>query len=99
MLYSVMKSCLSSATCVGPGDGDLVEALVAVDREHVAAAQHLEHARLDADQVLVEDAHHLVGRARGVRERSQDVEDGAHAELLAHRRGVLHGRMVVGART
>jgi hypothetical protein len=62
----------------------------------VLGAQALQHAHLDADQVGVEHAHQDVGRAGRVGQRAEDVEDGAHAQLLAHRGDVLHRRVVVG---
>ena len=73
---------------------DLVHAVLAVDDEHVLAAEPLQHAHLDADQVGMEHADQLVRRAGRVGERPEDVEDRAHAELLAHRRRVLHRAVV-----
>jgi hypothetical protein len=37
--------------------------------------------------------------AGGIRQRPEDVEDRAHAELLAHRRGMLHRRVMRGSET
>mmetsp|Transcript_20777 Transcript_20777/g.79644 ORF Transcript_20777/g.79644 Transcript_20777/m.79644 type:complete len:352 (-) Transcript_20777:6929-7984(-) len=59
-------------------------------------AQALQHAHLDADQVGVEHAHQDVGRTGRIGQRTEDVEDGPHAELAAHRRDVLHRRVMVG---
>ena len=63
---------------------------------HVAAAEALQHAGLDADQIGMEHAHHLVLRPGRVGERAQQVEQRAHAQLAPHRRGVLHGAVEVG---
>ena len=54
-----------------------------------ARRQALQHAHLDADQVGVEHAHQLVGRAGRVGQRPEDVEDRAHAQLFAHGRGMF----------
>ena len=75
---------------------DFVHAVAAVDDERVRAAELLQHADVDADQVLVEHADQLVRRARRVGQRAQDVEDRADAQFLAHRSRVLHRRMMVG---
>ena len=64
--------------------------------QHVPAAEPLQHAHLDAHQVGVEHAHHLVLRAGRIGERAENVEYRAHPELPAHRRGVLHRAVVVG---
>ena len=63
---------------------------------YMTAAEPLQHARLNADQIGMEHAHHLVFRAGGVGERAQDVEQGAHTEFLAHRRRVFHRAVVIG---
>ena len=73
---------------------DLVHPVLAVDDEHVPAAEALQHAHLDADEVGMEHAEQLVRRAGRIGERAQDVEDRPHAELLAHRRRVLHRAVV-----
>src|SRR3954452_9327031 len=44
----------------------------------------------------MENAQYLVLRAGWVREWPEDIEDRAHAEVLAHRRRVLHRRVVCG---
>ena len=44
-------------------------------------AEPLQHAHVDADEVGMEHADQLVGRAGRIGERAQDVEDRAHAEL------------------
>ena len=60
MTYSRTSPSFSSPTMVSPAIGDLVEPLHAVHDHDVPAAQPLQHARLDADQVRVEHAHELV---------------------------------------
>ena len=44
----------------------------------------------------MEHAHQNIGCASRIGERAQDVEDGAHTQLFAHRRHVFHGGVVVG---
>ena len=44
---------------------------------------------------VAERADHVERRRRGIRERPQDVEHGAHAERLAHGRDVLHRGVIV----
>ena len=44
----------------------------------------------------MEDTQQIVWRRSRIGERPENVEDRAHAELLADRGDVLHGRMVVG---
>ena len=48
----------------GRAERNLVHAVLAVHDEHMVGAQLLQHAHLDADEVGVEHAHHLVRRAR-----------------------------------
>ena len=76
----------SSPTMRRRAERDLVHAVLAVDHQRVLGAQALQHAHLDADQVGMEHAHQDVRRAGRVGQRAEDVEDRAHAELLAHRR-------------
>ena len=64
--------------------------------QRVTAAQSLQYPRLDADQVVVEHAQQLVFSARGIGERAEDVEQRAYAQLLAHRRGMLHCAVMAG---
>ena len=79
------------------GHGNLVQPFDPVDHQDVVAPQALQDARLDAHQVGVENAHDLVARARGIGQGTEDVEDGANAQLAPHRRRMLH-RAVVGGR-
>ena len=53
-------------------------------------------AREQLDQFLVEDADHDPLRARGVRQRPQEVEGRSHPERFPHRRHEAHGRVVLG---
>jgi hypothetical protein len=75
---------------------DFIQAVAAIDDQRMLGAQALQGTHLDADQVFVEHAHQDIGRGCRVGERAQDVEDGAHAQFLAHGGHVLHGRMMVG---
>ncbi len=75
---------------------DLVHPVLAPHHDRMLRAQALHDAHLDADQVGMEHPHQDVRRARRVGQRPEDVEDGAHAEFAAHRRDVLHRRVVVG---
>ena len=59
------------------------------------AAEALQHADLDADEIGMEYAKELVRRPRRIGERSQNVEDRAHAKLLSHRRRMLHCAVMV----
>ena len=77
-------------------DRDFIHAIRAVHHQHMAAAEPLQHARLDADQVRMEHAQHLVFRAGGIGQRPQHVEHRAHAEFAAHRRGVFHRAVEIG---
>lgn len=78
------------------GNRDFIEPFATKYGERTLAAEALQNADLDADQIGMEDAEHLVGCAGGVGERAEDVEEGAHAEFATHRRGVLHGAVVIG---
>ena len=59
------------------------------------AAETLQHADLNADEIRMKDAEQLIAGTRRIGERSEDIENRAHAELAAHRRRVLHGRMMI----
>jgi hypothetical protein len=43
----------------------------------------------------VEHAHQLIRRAGRIGQRPENIEDGPHAEFAAHRRDVLHCRVMV----
>ena len=58
-------------------------------------AQTLQRTHLNTDQVGVEDPHQDIGRVGRVGQRTQDVEDGAHAQFFADGRNVHHRRVVV----
>src|SRR5688572_23933838 len=53
----------------------LVHAVASVDDYDVLAAQPLQHADLNADEIGVEDTEQLVCRPRGVRQWTEDIED------------------------
>ena len=67
--------------------------------QHMAAAEALQHACLNADQVGVKYAHHLIVCTRRIGQRAQHVEQGAHTQLTPHRRGMFHRAVVSWART
>jgi hypothetical protein len=75
------------------GDGDLVETVPAVHHQRVRCTERGEHARHDFDEAFRVDAEDLPLRERGVRERPEDVEDRADAELFAHARDGGHRGM------
>ncbi len=66
---------------------------MAVDHEHVAAAQAVERGGHERCQLGPGDAQELVLRPRRIGQRAKEVEDGADAELAAGGRGVLHRRV------
>jgi hypothetical protein len=80
----------------GGAEGNFVETILAMHDQHALGAQALHDAHQDADQVGVENAHQRVGRAGRIGQRAEDVEQGAHPHLAAHRRHVLHGAVMVG---
>ena len=51
----------------------------------------MEGVGIEAHQRQVADAKQLVGGAAGVNHRAKQVEEGAHAQRLAHRAYGLHG--------
>ncbi len=75
--------------------GDLVEAVAAMDHHHVPTAERLQHLGQGADEATIEHAEQLVRRISRIGERSQQIEQRPHAQRLAHWRGVLHGAVVV----
>ena len=75
---------------------DFVQPIAAIDHQCMLGAQALQGSHLDADQIFVEHPHEDVGGARRIGQGAEDVEDGAHTQLLAHGGHVLHGRVVVG---
>ena len=75
---------------------DFVHPIQPMHHHHVLAAQALQDTHQDAHQIAVENTQQLVARTRRVGQRPQDVEERAHAHLFADRRGMPHGRMVVG---
>ena len=77
-------------------EGNFVETILAPYHHDVVGAEPLHDVHLDADQVGMEHAHQGVRRAGRIGERAEDVEEGAHAQFLAHRCHVLHGRVMIG---
>ena len=75
---------------------DLVHPILAPDHHRALCAKTLQHPHLDAHEVGMEHAHQDVRRTRRIGQRPEDVEDGAHPHLLAHRCDDLHRRMVIG---
>ena len=78
------------------GGADLVDAVVGADDQRALAPEPDERL---GDRLLVAavgDAEQLPARARRVGERTEEVEDRPHGELLAHRDHVLHRRVVAG---
>jgi hypothetical protein len=80
----------------GGAEGNFVETILAMHDQHALGAEALHDAHQDADQIGVENAHQRVGRAGRIGQRAEDVEQGAHPHLAAHRRHVLHGAVMVG---
>ena len=74
----------------GRGRRELVEAR-AVHDPGAPDAEPAEAARHELGQLRARDAHHLRLGQRGVGERAEQVEDGAHAELAARHGGVPRG--------
>ena len=63
--------------------------------EHMFGTQLAQDFSLNRHEIGMKDAHELARRIGGVGERPQNVKHGAHTQLFAHRRNMLHGRMVV----
>ena len=82
----------TSQTCVMPVTAISSQPL-AVDDERVRRAERGEHAADDRHPARLVDAQHLVPRAGRVRERPEQVEDRAHAELAADARDRLERRV------
>jgi hypothetical protein len=55
-----------------------------------------QRAGLNAHELRIEDAHEDVRRVGRVGQGHEDVEDGANAQLPAHRRHILHRRVMRG---
>lgn len=76
---------------------NFIEAVGAVNDESAADAEFAESAGEEFHVTFIEDADDLRGRAGGIRERTEKIEDGADAEFAAGihgvaRRGVKRGR-------
>src|SRR5208282_59867 len=59
------------------GDGDFVQAVTSVDDERATQTQHAERLCKFLDKVRGIDANYLAGGARGIGQRTEQVEDGA----------------------
>ena len=77
-----------------PAEAQLVEAAVAVHDERALGAELQEHMGQGLHPLRGVDADHLAPHPGGVRERPEQVEQGAHAELPARRDGVACGGVV-----
>ena len=75
-------------------DADFVQAVLGMHHHHMATAQALQHMGQRFHPAGGEYAHDLVGRAGGIGERPQQVEDRAHSHLPPWADGVFHGAMV-----
>ena len=77
-----------------PHLNDIVTAVVLYNGTGLTSGQRLNGLRQRLDQIFVVDAeqHHL--RMRRVRQRTEDVEDRADAELFADRADVFHRCMI-----
>ena len=79
-----------------PGDGELVNAVAAVDNPGFGRAERSERFGHGPRPLGGEDAEYLELRTRRIGERAEQVEDGADAELGPHGRDMAHGA-VMGA--
>ena len=61
----------------GRDNGDFVEAVMAVDDQHMATAQGVHDLGQGQDQFRRKHAQHLVGRGRRVGQGAEQVEQGA----------------------
>ena len=87
---------LRAARC--GGEGDFIHAVVAMHDEDAAGAEGFENFREGFGQLRGKNAEKLAGCAGGVGERPQQIEQGAHAELFAHRAGKTHGLVEGGGK-
>jgi hypothetical protein len=67
----------------GGGRAHLVEPIFSMHDEPARGAQRRERVRKHRHKVACIDAQQLEARARGIRERPEHIEDGAHSELTA----------------
>ena len=95
MVPNCASSSMTWADHGGAGGRKLVES-GAVDDEGLAGAEQGEGIGDELDQPRRVDADDLARGSGGVGERTQQVEDGAHAELLAHGHDGGHGGVVGG---
>ena len=73
----------------------LVQPVHAVHHHGMHGAEPCQRLRHRPHEARLVHPHHLAPRARGVRERPEEVEDGREPERLAHRHDVAGGRVVV----
>ena len=90
---------LTVATVVAPHGESSSMPRCAVHDQRVLARRARQRLRHRLDQLRRVDADQLAPRARRVRQRPEQVEDRAHAELAPHRARVAHRRVVRRART
>src|SRR6267142_2389501 len=73
---------------------NLVQAFQAIDRHRATSTEALQDPDLNPDKIRMENAHQLRPCAGGVGQRTEDVEEGPHAELAPYRRGMPHRRVM-----
>jgi len=76
------------------GDRDLVGAVAAVNHERFLRAQFGQHPANRLDQVFRKDPQQLPADPGRVGQRAEKIEYRPHAQLPAHRRCVLHRRVM-----
>ncbi len=76
-----------------PAGRDLVHPGMPVDHEHPLGTQAARHLGHDGARLGVVDAEQLPRGTGRVRERAEDVEDGANAHLATGSRRVTHARV------
>src|SRR5207245_10036437 len=74
-------------------EADLFHAGLAVDHQGMLDPETCGHLRHERHQVRTENAEEMALRSRRVRQGSEDVEYGAHAELPTRPYRVLNGGM------
>ena len=75
------------------GRRDLVDAVGAVHDPRALGSEQQQRARQQLRELRARHADELPRRAGGIRQRSEQVERGPHAELAPHRARVAHRRM------
>src|SRR5687768_4452931 len=80
------------------GDGNFIQAaliIFPVYHHYVTTAEAQQKAHEDADEIAVKNTNQLVFCACGIGQRSENIEKRAHAEVAAHRGGMLHGTVKI----